>query len=436
MKFGTSRTLGMRSPRPTIDRILQPETRTEPVAIDQPHREKRWQAQPLRATTDTPEACSKTTWLFAQQAAAQMQTTLMSARVDQYVTAMPSRSPQRKTYEVDTFTEDYVEVLAALKREIRSAQVRAHSRVNQELLGLYSTIGSALAQRRNEQAWGGKALARLAADLRKEFPHMTGFSERSLLYMRTFAETWPRSTLAQQAAAQMPWGHVMVLLDKLDTLELRDWYAGQAAEFGWSRAVLLNQIKSGAHERAGAAPSNFGTALAAEPSELTAQLVKDPYNFAFLGLSGKIAERDLEQRLMNRIQEFLLELGDGFALYKRQHRFTVGRKEFVIDLVFFNVTQNRFVVVELKVEEFEPEHLGQLQFYVEWAERHLKKPHHLPTVGILLVADKEDIVVRYALAASTSPIAVATYTYDKLPAATRKAFPSTDRLRDAARNTP
>jgi predicted nuclease of restriction endonuclease-like (RecB) superfamily len=373
---------------------------------------------------------------FAQQVVAQMETSFSELPRGRYVGFVPSRNPKHQTPDLDTFAADYVEVLTALKREIRNAQVRAHLRVNQELIGLYARIGSALAKRRGEQAWGGKALARLAADLRREFPDMTGFSERNLLYMRTFAETWSPESFAQQAVAQMPWGHVTVLLDRLNTIELRNWYAGHAAEFGWTRAVLLNQIKSRAHERVGAAPSNFAAVLAAEPSELTAQLVKDPYNFAFLGLSGKVAERDLEQQLMNRIQEFLLELGDGFALYKRQHRFTVGRKEFVIDLVFFNVTQNRFVIVELKIDEFEPEHLGQLQFYVEWAERHLKRAHHLPTVGILLVADKEDIVVRYALAASTSPIAVATYTYDKLPAATRKELPSTERLRNAARNTP
>ena len=173
---------------------------------------------------------------------------------------------------------------------------------------------------------------------------------------------------------------------------------------GWSRAVLLNQIKSQLHTRLGAAPSNFRAALPATDSDLATQLVKDPYNFEFLGVTGVLAERDLERRLMEQIQQFLLELGEGFALYGRQYRFSVGRKDFVIDLVFFNVTHNRFIIIELKVDSFEPAHLGQLQFYVEWAENHLRLPHHLPTVGILLVADKEDVIVRYARAGAAAPM--------------------------------
>ena len=234
-------------------------------------------------------------------------------------------------------------VLEELKATVRTAQVRAHVVVNTELLQLYWRIGRAISQRRDVEGWGTKIVARLAGDLRREFPEMSGFSQRSLTYMRTFAEAWPATRFAQQPVAQLPWGHVTVLLDRLAEQPVREWYAVHAAASGWSRAVLLNQIKSQLHTRLGAAPSNFRAALPATDSDLAIQLIKDPYNFEFLGVTGVLAERDLERRLMEQIQQFLLELGEGFALCGRQYRFSVGRKDFVIDLVFFNVTHNRFL---------------------------------------------------------------------------------------------
>ena len=193
----------------------------------------------------------------------------------------------------------------------------------------------------------------------------------------------------------------------------------------------LNQIKSRLHQRVGAAPTNFPVTLLEPDSDLARQLVKDPYNFEFLGLTGRVSERALEDALISRISQFLLELGAGFALYGRQYRFDLGDRDFSMDLVFFNVTHARFVIVELKAEPFDPAHLGQLQFYVEWAERHLRQPEHRPTVGILLVADKNEPVVRYALVAAKAPMAVATYTYDTLPAEARGELPAADELTQA-----
>jgi predicted nuclease of restriction endonuclease-like (RecB) superfamily len=151
---------------------------------------------------------------------------------------------------------DYATVLAELKEAVRSARLRAHQAVNTELLGLYSTIGSTLVERRQDEGWGTNLIAKLAADLRSEFPDMTGLSPRSLAYMRSFALAWPDEVL-QQAAAKLPWRHIMVLLDRLDDTQTRDGYADRAVVNGWSRAVLLNQIKSKLHARVGAAPTNF-----------------------------------------------------------------------------------------------------------------------------------------------------------------------------------
>jgi len=191
----------------------------------------------------------------------------------------------------------------------------------------------------------------------------------------------------------------------------------------------MNQLR----RRAGTAPSNFPTQLAADDSELAQQLTRDPYVLDFLDLTGPVRERDLELALVQRIQDLLLELGHGFTFAGRQYHFAVDGEDFYIDLLFFNWAQNPFVVFELKIGRFEPAHVGQLGFYVSWVDQNLRQPdHHAATIGILLCAGRNDNVVRYALASATAPLAVADYTYDTLPPAIREAVPSSEQLGAAA----
>jgi len=272
---------------------------------------------------------------------------------------------------------------------------------------------------------------RLAVDLRAAFPEMRGLSRSNLKYMRQMASSWPRTAIGQQSVGQLPWAHLTVLLDRLTTQPDRDWYATAtaAAEHGWSRNVLLHHIKSQLHRRVGAAPSNFTDQLPAPDSDLAQQLVHDPYVFDFLNLTGRIAERELEAALMGRLERFLLELGHGFAFAGRQYHFEVGGDDFYIDLLFFNWTQSRFVVIELKIGRFQPEYVGKLGFYVAWVDDNLRAhDRHAPTIGILLCASRNDNVVRYSLAGTTAPLAVATYTYDALPPSVREAVPTDDEL--------
>lgn len=343
---------------------------------------------------------------------------------------MPSEHPSTSPSGSALDTDYYELVLGELKAAVRAARLSAMRQVNTELIGLYWRIGCVIHERREADGWGAKVTARLSGDLQREFPSMTGLSPRNLRYMQAFAGAWPRP-IGQQPVAQLPWGHVTVLLDRISDQVDREWYAEQALAHGWSRAVLLHQIKSNLLGRVGAAPNNFPAVLS--DSDLADQLIKDPYNFDFLGFTQRVDERALEQRLMDRVQEFLLELGEGFALYARQRRIKVGSKEFAVDLIFFHVVHQRFVIVELKVDEFDPAHVGQLQFYVEWAERHLRGAEHQPTVGILLVDEKDDVVVRYALAAASAPLAVSSYTFDGLPKPTRNELRSTQDLAAAVK---
>ncbi len=317
---------------------------------------------------------------------------------------------------------EYASTLDELKIQVQSSRLRAQRTTNNELLQLWWTIGRTILTRQVESGWGTKVLTRLADDLRDAFPSMKGFLRANLFYMRRFAEAWPDPTaIVQRPVGLLPWGHVIELLDKLDDPELRDWYATKDAHHGWSRAVLAHQITSRLHERDAAAPSNFAGTLEQRDSDQAQELTKDPYALQFLAIGSDASERELEQRLIDRILETMHELGPGFAFVGRQVHFDVDGDDFFVDLLFFHVEQLRYVVIELKTTTFDPRDAGQLGFYVAVVDDRLRiRDKHQPTVGILLVAGKNDTVVRYALASTNQPVAVSRY---ELAEDAQKALP-------------
>ncbi len=336
--------------------------------------------------------------------------------------------------EIEPTPAGYAELLAELKARVRATQFQAARAANTEVLRLYWSIGRDILDRQHTAGWGGKVVTRLATDLQREFPDQKGWSRSNLLYMRRAAEVWPTEPeFVQRPVGRLPWGHVATLLDRLDTRDERDWYAAAAAEHGWTRGVLELQIRSGLRAALGAAPTNFTAALDSADSELAQQMVKDPYVFEHLALVKSLAERDVEQALMDRLQATLLEFGRRMAFVGRQVRLTVPDdeseqvSEFYVDLLFFHVEQLRYVVVELKVGQFEPSHLGQLSTYVAIVdEQYRNHAIHAPTVGILLCTGKAGPVVRYSLASTAAPVAVADYL--GLPDDARAALPSADEL--------
>lgn len=329
--------------------------------------------------------------------------------------------------EQELIPDDYAATLEALKHRVQGARLRVQRAANNELLMLWWQIGQTIRGRQAESGWGAKVLERLAADLRTAFPSMKGFSRRNLLYMRAFAEAWPdESAIVQQLVAQLPWGHVIELLDKLDDQDLREWYAAKDVHHGWSRAVLAHQITTRLHEREAAAPTNFDAALARADSDQAQEITKDPYALQFLAIAGDASERELEQRLVDRILETMRELGPGFAFVGRQVHFDIDGDDFYVDLLFFHVEQLRYVVIELKTTKFTPADAGQLGFYVAIVDDRLRVPaKHQPTIGILLVAGKSDTVVRYALASTTQPVAVSRY---ELTKEAQRALPDEDAI--------
>ena len=272
-------------------------------------------------------------------------------------------------------------------------------------------------------------IERLAHDLRTAFPEMKGFSPRNLKYMRAFAEAWTDSEFVQQAVAQLPWGHNLVLLDKLNTLDERRWYAAKAIEQNWSRNILVMQIETRLQERSGTAVTNFDASLPKPQSDLARESVKDPYRFDFLGLTDEAQEREIENALVRHVTEFLLELGAGFAFVGRQVMLDVGGDEFFIDLLFYHLKLRCYVVIELKGGKFKPEHLGQLGFYLTAVDRQVKNENDNPTIGLLLCKSKNKIVAEYALGDKTQPMGIAEYKLlESLPAELQTSLPTIEQI--------
>lgn len=323
----------------------------------------------------------------------------------------------------------------ALKTRIRTAQLRASLAVNQELMLLYWHIGREILKRQQEEGWGSKVVSRLAEDLKREFPDMKGFSRTNLLYMRAFAEAYPDEAIVQRSAGQIPWRHNQVLLDKLKTLEERLWYAQKSLEGGWSRDILVMQIETGLYDRQGGAITNFERTLPKPQSDLAQQIVKDPYALDFLTLGDEAQERDLERGLVSHIRDFLMELGTGFAFVGSQYSLEVSGKEYRLDLLFYHIPLHRYVVIDLKMGEFEPQHSGQMSFYVAAVDNILRTERDDPTIGIILCKSKDRTTVEYALQGSNQPISVSSYQFQsKLPPALEKSLPTAEQL-EIALNT-
>jgi len=321
--------------------------------------------------------------------------------------------------------EGYADLLNDLKTRIRSAQIKAAVSVNRELIFLYWQIGHEILQRQNKLGWGAKVIDRLAKDLRKAFPDMKGFSPRNLKYMRSFAEAYPDKEIVQQAAAQIPWFHHCVLMDKIKNKIEREWYIRMAVENGWSRNVLVHQIESGLYQRQGKAATNFGRTLAPPQSDLAEQTLKDPYLFDFLGLGKQAAEREMEKELLVHIREFLLELGVGFAFVGSQYHLEVGETDFYIDLLFYHLKLRAYVVIELKVGKFVPEYAGKMNFYLSAVDDLLRHSDDQPSVGIILCKTRDEVVAEYALRDLKKPIGVAGYQLTRmLPKKLKTSLPT------------
>lgn len=304
--------------------------------------------------------------------------------------------------------KSYAQFLEHIKKDIQESQLRAAMSITKELTALYWRIGKMLLEKISVEGWGAKTINKLAKDLESSFPDTDGFSLRNLQYMRKFAKSYPDSNCAT-AVAQIPWGHNIALLEKVDSMEKRLWYAQQAVENGWSRSMLVMWVESDLYSRQGKAITNFHEALPEAESDIAHQIMKDPYNFGFVSLTKKYKEKELEQGLIDHIQSFLLELGQGFAFVGRQVKLHFEDRDYSIDLLFYHYKLRCFIVGELKATAFSPEDIGQTNFYLSAVDSLLKSPDDRPTIGMIFCKTKNNFTVEYALRGFKNPIGVATY---------------------------
>jgi predicted nuclease of restriction endonuclease-like (RecB) superfamily len=326
-------------------------------------------------------------------------------------------------------SETYPGLLAGLKARIRDARLRTAVGVNRELILLYWEIGHDIPLRQSSEGWGTGVIDRLARDLHRDFPDMTGLSPRNLNYMRAFSEAWPDRAIVQQLVAQLPWGHNIRLLEALKLPEERDWYARQAVEHGWSRAVLVHQIDVRLIERAGKAAANFARTLPSPQSDLARELLKDPYDFEFLAAAADLSERELERGLLDNLRALLLELGKGFAFVGSQYHLEIGDEDFYLDLLFYHLRLRCFVVIDLKVDALKPEYAGKKNFYLSAVDELLRHPTDAPTIGLILCQGTNAVIVEYALRDSSKPMEVAAYRVSPhLPKQLEGELPTPDEL--------
>jgi len=329
--------------------------------------------------------------------------------------------------------QNYRTWLKDLKDKVKQAQQRAFLNVNQEMLKLYWNLGKEITEKAEKANWGEKIVKRLSDDLRSEFPDIKGFSLRNIQYMVKWYKLY---AIVQQPVAQLenklfsiPWGHNIVILDKSSSLDEAIFYVSKTLENSWSRNVLTAQIESDLFSRVGKTLNNFADTLPALQSDLANETFKSPYIFDFLSLGENVKEAELEKQLVLNIKNFLLELGTGFAFIGNQYKLNVAGDDFFIDLLFFNVELNCYVVFELKIGKFTPEYAGKLNFYVNVINGELKKEHHNPTIGVLLCKTPNETVIEYSIKNIDSAIGISEYKVSsELPKELQNTMPSIEDL--------
>ncbi|PIV19628.1 MAG: DUF1016 domain-containing protein [Elusimicrobia bacterium CG03_land_8_20_14_0_80_50_18] len=377
----------------------------------------------------------------------------------------------------------YLDFLAQIKTRIQTSRVRAVLSVNAELIYLYWDIGRMIDTRQKKEGWGAGVIPKLSKDISNELSEVKGFSERNIGYMIRFAREYEKPVILQQPVAKLsgvrgaeklpqavaklqkqkgdknmpqaaaksvpkevseklqqtvakiPWGHNVLLMEKVKDMSSRLWYMQKTIKNGWSRNVLSLMIKSRACRREGRVAANFDLCLPAPQSDLVKQSLKDPYIFDFLTLEEPFRERELEAGIIRHLEKFLLELGQGFSFVGRQYHLNVGDEDFYIDLLFYHLHLRRFIVIELKKGKFKPEYAGKINFYCNVVDDVLKHETDYQSIGLILCQDKNTVAAEYALRGFKKPIGVSEYELTRaLPQKLKSSLPTVKEIEDELGN--
>lgn len=352
---------------------------------------------------------------------------------------------------------EYKQWLRDIKSRYRNAQIKAALKVNAEQLLFNWQLGRDLVERKAVEKWGTGVVEQLSLDLQAAFPESKGFSTTNLwrmkqwyLFYSTEREKLPQLVGELQLSgtqsiiklpqhvtelgilAYVPWGHHAEILAKCKTLDEALFYLSRTITENWSRNILMNCIKADLYHTSGGAISTFAKTLPSPQNELAQAITKDTYDFGFLSLEKGYKEEALESELEAHLTRFLLELGKGFAYLGRQQQVIVGGKTRKLDMLFFHIPLNCYIVIELKTVPFEPEFAGKLNYYVNIVDELIKLPSHNPTIGLLICSNKDDTDVRYSFTGLQTPIGVSTYNNVQLKEL-QEQLPSVEELKNRIR---
>lgn len=333
--------------------------------------------------------------------------------------------------------QGYNELFKGVVHQIQQSRIKAASGANRIIGEMNFNIGKIITENQDKYGWGKSIVEQLSADLNLIFEGKEGFSPQNLWYMRQFFIEYKNNPELLELAFAIPWGQNILIISKIKDLKGREYYLKATAGNAWSRSVLLNQIKAEAYQVYLENPKkhNFNLALPEHLAEQADETLKSKYNLDFLGVTKPILERQLENLMVENVKKLILELGYGFCFIGNQHRLWLGKKYYDVDLLFFHRKLRCLVAIELKTTEFEPEHSGKLDFYLELLNKQMKLPEENPSIGIILCAEKDNLEVEYSLNVAKNPIGVAEYQLTKrLPKQLKGQLPSVKELTEMAKD--
>ena len=303
----------------------------------------------------------------------------------------------------------YDDFFSEIRNTIAASRQNIMWTANVQMTMMYYHIGKEIFRRQKQEGWGAKVIDRLSNDIKNKFPEAHGFSPRNLMYMRQFAEQWPKEETVVNIISKLPWRHNITLMKKIKEPNRRLLYAWGALKYGWSQSILDLQIEAYTLERKGKSPSNFELTMPNSASDMVQQMFKDPYLLDFTGSDSHSRKKDIEDRLASHITNFLLELGQGFAFVGRQVHLELGGNDFYLDMLFYHLRLRCYVVIELKADDFEPGMMGLLGMYQSVVDGTLKQPQDNRTIGLLLVKSKDETVARYSMEGYNKPMGVVSW---------------------------
>ncbi len=316
----------------------------------------------------------------------------------------------KKNIQEEKINYEFKNIVNKIKNEIKTTQIKVAIESNKSLINLYFEIGKIL---NDNYKYGNKFIDDISRELKLEFPNIEGFSVRNLKYMKKFYLEYKDDELVQRCVAQLPWRHNIVLMSKIKNNNIRKIYAEATIKNGWSRDMLVIQMENNYHLRIGNSSNNFRMSLPDINSDLANNIIKDPYVFDFLTLKENYKEKELEQAMIDKIRDVLIELGKGFSFVGNQYKVSIENNDYFIDLLFYHLDLRCYVVVELKATEFKPEYIGQLGFYVIAVNETLKKETDNQTIGLLLCKNKDRLTAKWSLKSTSVPIGISSFELNK-----------------------